>query len=556
MRQSSSHRAASVLAAVLAEQGVRHAVVSPGSRNAPLVLALHLQPDIDVHVSIDERAAAHHALGMALATWTPVPVVCTSGTAALNHGPALAEAFHARVPLLSVTADRPQGVAGRGHGQTIHQTDIHRAHTVHRDVLDASVMNDEALVAAARQAIRASLHGGPGGSAGPVHLNVPFEEPLYELGATPPLSASDVAPMPPTASPPIDPVLEEALERGTVLVVAGPRPSALRQPEASRLVVAMPCLAERGSNVLGPLVIHGGERLLQDGHWPDGLKPEAILTLGLPPMNKGIRQALEGLPHWHLDGEEGSGWDIWETCKGLAPADVLQRAPRQAEAWAAAKRRINEVHDAFDAAWSDLKAWTCMAALWRTWPEDLRPAALHLANSASARYAQWVDLHPAMADDGVVHANRGVAGIDGCTSTAVGWQACIPGRDTWIVTGDVAFHYDANAFLTNPVPQGLKVVVMNNGGGGIFRWLPGTKHEGMFERHFETPPNRTVRSLAQAMDALFLQATDAETLDHALTEARNHEGNVVLEVVTPAAASAHERERYHQAFRKPFAPQP
>ena len=201
MRQSSSHRAASVLAAVLAEQGVRHAVVSPGSRNAPLVLALHLQPDIDVHVSIDERAAAHHALGMALATWTPVPVVCTSGTAALNHGPALAEAFHARVPLLSVTADRPQGVAGRGHGQTIHQTDIHRAHTVHRDVLDASVMNDEALVAAARQAIRASLHGGPGGSAGPVHLNVPFEEPLYELGATPPLSASDVAPMPPTASP-------------------------------------------------------------------------------------------------------------------------------------------------------------------------------------------------------------------------------------------------------------------------------------------------------------------------------------------------------------------
>ena len=181
MRQSSSHRAASVLAAVLAEQGIRHAVVSPGSRNAPLVLALHLQPDIDVHVSIDERAAAHHALGMALATWTPVPVVCTSGTAALNHGPALAEAFHARVPLLSVTADRPPGVAGRGHGQTIHQTDIHRAHTVHRDVLDASVMNDEALVAAARQAIRASLHGGPGGSAGPVHLNVPFEEPLYEL---------------------------------------------------------------------------------------------------------------------------------------------------------------------------------------------------------------------------------------------------------------------------------------------------------------------------------------------------------------------------------------
>ena len=103
MQMSSSHPAAAVLAAVLAEQGVRHAVVSPGSRNAPLVLALHHHPDIDVRVSIDERAAAHHALGLALATWTPVPVVCTSGTAALNHGPALAEAYHARIPLLSIT---------------------------------------------------------------------------------------------------------------------------------------------------------------------------------------------------------------------------------------------------------------------------------------------------------------------------------------------------------------------------------------------------------------------------------------------------------------------
>ena len=113
MQMSSSHPAAAVLAAVLAEQGVRHAVVSPGSRNAPLVLALHHHPDIDVRVSIDERAAAHHALGLALATWTPVPVVCTSGTAALNHGPALAEAYHARSPLLSITADRPAEVIGR-----------------------------------------------------------------------------------------------------------------------------------------------------------------------------------------------------------------------------------------------------------------------------------------------------------------------------------------------------------------------------------------------------------------------------------------------------------
>ena len=181
MQMSSSHPAAAVLAAVLAEQGVRHAVVSPGSRNAPLVLALHHHPDIDVRVSIDERAAAHHALGLALATWTPVPVVCTSGTAALNHGPALAEAYHARIPLLSITADRPAEVIGRGHGQTLNQAGVHASHTVHHDVLDESTMDVDTLAAKARHAMRQALHGGPGQSAGPVHLNMPFNEPLYDL---------------------------------------------------------------------------------------------------------------------------------------------------------------------------------------------------------------------------------------------------------------------------------------------------------------------------------------------------------------------------------------
>ena len=128
-------------------------MVSPGSRNAPLVLALHHHPDIAVHVTIDERAAAHHALGLALATWTPVPVVCTSGTAALNHGPALAEAFHARIPLLSITADRPQDVVGRGHGQTLTQTGVHAAHVVHHDVLDESIMDVKTLTQRARQAL-------------------------------------------------------------------------------------------------------------------------------------------------------------------------------------------------------------------------------------------------------------------------------------------------------------------------------------------------------------------------------------------------------------------
>ena len=140
MQMSSSHPAAAVLAASAGRTGCSARCGEPRFPKRPLVIALHHQPDIDVRVSIDERAAAHHALGLALATWTPVPVVCTSGTAALNHGPALAEAFHARIP--SWHHSRPPfEVIGRGHGQTLNQAGVHGLHTVHPDVLDESTMD-------------------------------------------------------------------------------------------------------------------------------------------------------------------------------------------------------------------------------------------------------------------------------------------------------------------------------------------------------------------------------------------------------------------------------
>ena len=553
MHTSSSHPAAAVLAAVLAEHGVRHAVVSPGSRNAPLVLALHHQPEITVHVSIDERAAAHHALGLALATWTPVPAVCTSGTAALNHGPALAEAFHARIPLMSITADRPAEVVGRGHGQSITQAGVHAAHTVHYDSLDESRMDFEELTRRARRAVRLTLHGGPGHSAGPVHLNVPFEEPLYDLAPAPllPKTATDDDITADARDIPMPAKLRGALDRGRVIVVAGPRPVMAVRSAAAGLDVNLPCLAERGSGVTGPLVLYGAERLLHDGAWPQDLEPEAVLTLGLPPMSKAIRKALEGLPHWHVGEDlagEGAGWDVWGSLEGSAPSEGLRDESNTTfeRAWENARTHLLEAASSFDAKWSDLSAWNEMTDRWSSWGEQERPTALHVANSASARYAQWVDLSTALAKNAKFHANRGVAGIDGCLSTALGWHAAqedLGGRtQTWVVTGDVDFHYDSNAFLTEASLSrlGLKVVVINNGGGGIFRWLPGTQHGKAFDRHFETPPTRTVASVAHGANALYLRATSTLELKHALEHARQEEGLVILEVVTPNLESANE----------------
>ena len=557
MRMSSSHPAAAVLAEVLAEEGVKHAVVSPGSRNAPIVLALHHHPDIEVRVSIDERSAAHHALGLALATWTPVPVVCTSGTAALNHGPALAEAFHARIPLLSITADRPSDVVGRGHGQTVVQTNVHAPHTVHSDVLDATHSDPVDLTQRVRHAMHMARCGGAGNSPGPVHLNVPLEEPLYDLAEAPALVGRETEeePLKTESTSQIPDRLREAILRGKAIVLAGPRPHAAHQMEENRLEVNLPCLAERGACVKGPLVVHGAERLLQHGSWPDELQPEAIVTIGLPPMSKALRNALSNLPHWHVGADlegEGGGWDIWNTLKGDVPASTLQMHPNSdaMSPWVQAQLRLESTHQAFVSQWSDLQAWQTVSDTWQTWPEHQRPKSLHIANSASARYAQWVDLDGALTNNAAVHANRGVAGIDGCTSTAVGWTSVQrdPNRH-WLITGDLAFLYDANAMLTDPNSSKPNIVVMNNGGGGIFRWLPGTQHHDMFERHFETPPNRTVKQQAEAMNATCLTATNAKELADALAQAISTPSFVVVDVQTPSSQSAQECERYLNAFQ-------
>lgn len=554
-RQTSSHPAAAIVTEVLVEFGVRHVVTSPGSRNAPLVMAMHHHPDLEVHVSVDERAAAHHALGLALATFTPVPAVCTSGTAALNHGPALAEATHARIPLLSLTADRSADVVGRGHGQCIRQHQVHSLHAVHSDELDAATCTEDALWTKARTALHQAMYGGPGGTPGSVHLNVPFPEPLYDLGPVPTApELDDTLRMPaPRVLQTLPESFQRALASGKALVVAGPNPG-LTHRGNQKLHTNLPCLAECGSGVYGPLTVHGGERLLVNGVLPEALQPEVILTVGLPPMCKAIRRALEGLPHMHVNGQ---GWDVWGTLQGSCGPEALEAACPEdmASIWREAMRTMQGTHDSHRTGWSDWQAWDVLTDTLSSWTDGRGPQGIHLANSASARYAQWFNLEDASGPGCVIHANRGVAGIDGCTSTALGWHAAKTrahrAHTTWLISGDVAFHYDANAMLCSPSlnREGLKIVVFNNGGGGIFRWLPGKTHADMFERHFETPPTRTVAQLAAAMGASHRTAHNDAQLREELMLLASDSGFAVLEIVTPNEPSGQVAMDYLGAFQ-------
>ena len=456
---TSEHAAARWLAADLAAMGLRYAVVSPGSRNAPLVLAFHHHPDIELVVAVDERAAAHMALGMALRTRVPAAAISTSGTAAVNFGPALAEAFYQGVPLIVLTADRPVAAIDRGHGQTVRQSHLFAAHTVYEATLDAGVLDEAALRGQIAEAWKAAARG-------PVHLNVPFEEPLYGV-----VEAEADAPQ---VVMPVSEVQREVAPiapADRVLVLLGPAP----HEERRRVPADWPfeVIADAFSGFFG--VEASADRWMRS---QVGAFPEVVVTVGGPPMSKALRNAVPATTrHVHV----GPGaWDVWGRLEHVQVEDPM--------AWltalAAGRQRQTSVKPRVEVPLEDaLSDAAVVAAVGQTAPVS---AAVHLANSTVARYAQLVEWRARR-----VHANRGVAGIDGCMSTAVGEALAHPDEEVVVVTGDLAFLYDLNGLWVDPEPRNVRVVVIDNGGGGIFRWLKGPAESGLLTRYFEGGECRT-----------------------------------------------------------------
>lgn len=513
---TSEHAAARWLAADLAAMGLRYAVVSPGSRNAPLVLAFHHHPDIELVVAVDERAAAHIALGMALRTRVAAAAISTSGTAAVNFGPALAEAFYQGVPLLALTADRPAAAIDRGHGQTVRQSTLFAAHTVFEATLDADVLDEAALRARIAEAWQAAAHG-------PVHLNVPFEEPLYgvvEVESGVPLERPavaagrrDVAPIAPT---------------DRVLVLLGPAP----HEERRRVPADWPfeVIADAFSGFFG--VEASADRWMRSHR---GAFPDVVVTVGGPPMSKALRNAVPASTrHVHV----GPGaWDVWGRVEQVEVEDPMAWLAALAAGRDGAAGAMPQVEVPLEDALSDAAV---IAAVGQTVPASF---AVHVANSTAARYAQLVAWRARR-----VHANRGVAGIDGCTSTAVGEALAHPDEGVVVVTGDLAFLYDLNGLWVDPEPRNVRVVVIDNGGGGIFRWLKGPAESGLLTRYFEGGDCRTVasggrRSLESAAASVGAACRTARTAEGVraglewLFAGGTRDGVKVLVVETDGAAS-------------------
>jgi 2-succinyl-5-enolpyruvyl-6-hydroxy-3-cyclohexene-1-carboxylate synthase len=461
----------------LARCGVTDAVLCPGSRNAPLAFALHAADAaglLRLHVRIDERTAGFLALGLALASGRPVPVCTTSGTAVANLHPAVLEASYAGVPLLALTADRPADLIGTGASQTIVQTGIFGGAV--RLALTGGTRTTVARAVA-------SAVGALGGRPGPVHVNLPFAEPLMPDGTGPapgreggrPWTA--VPPVTRTAPPlPLDP-------SAPTLVIAG--------HGAPALDVSVPVVAEPSSEAWSGAVRTGPWLLAEPS-----LKPAQVVVAGRPTLHRPVQRLLADPDVAVYALADAGPWtDVPGTVRAVGSLPVLTPDPYWPQRWrdadAAASKALDAALDDPGAVAGLRLARALVAAL----PDR---ALLTLGSSNPVRD---VALAAAPRPGLTVLSNRGVAGIDGTVSTAVGAALAHDGP-AYALLGDLTLLHDTTGLVIGPdEPRpDLTIVVLNDQGGGIFGLLEqgGPEHAGAFERVFGTPHRVDLAALCAA----------------------------------------------------------
>ncbi len=518
--------------------GVTHAVVSPGSRSTPLALALAGRPEIHLDVVLDERSAAFLALGLGKATGRPAVVLCTSGSAAAHIHPAVIEADHGDVPLLVCTADRPPELRDSGAGQTIDQHRLYGASV--RWFCDPGPPEDRPDAGPfwrtlASRSVAATVSGRPG----PVHLNLPFREPLVPTGAPlveapgraggAPWTSSDPSALPVTA------IELPAGARGLIVAGWGAARSMASPRDRTWPLLADPLSGLRS----GPLAISTYEALLRAPGFAEAHRPDIVLRVGAPVTSKlvnqwldpGVEQVLVDPDGRWLDPQHAASRRIAGSVAITFTGDV---DPAWRDSWLDAEKRARDAIDAtldsFDSPFDGRVARDVAAAL----PAD---ATLFVASSMPVRELEYC---MAARPDLRVVANRGANGIDGTVSTVLGLAAA---RDAGAppvvgIVGDLAFLHDTNGLLGS-ARRGLDAtfVLLDNDGGGIFSFLPQADalEPARFETLFGTPQGVDLEALCGLHDIAVTRVTDPAALVPALHDSIVAGGVRVLRVPTDRA---------------------
>jgi 2-succinyl-5-enolpyruvyl-6-hydroxy-3-cyclohexene-1-carboxylate synthase len=556
---------ASAFVEELARCGLRHAVLSPGSRSTPLAVALWRQPEIDVTVIVDERSAAFFALGAAQVTRAPVAMLCTSGTAAANFHPAICEADESGVPLIALTADRPPELRGVGAGQTIDQLKLYGDSVRWFCEAGTHEANDDGLLHYRSLACRAFAvaHGEP--RPGPVHLNLPWREPLAPLPvegavtATDPLALEGRGGRPLTAVTPIDLepsefLLEEVAKhireaRSGVIVAGRQLDPELREPLAHLAAASgFPILAEPTSQLrCGPHdrshVITAYDRLLRDEAFGEKVTPDLVLRFGAMPTSKPLRGWLAGSGADQIVVDPYGGWN--EPTRRAAA--LLRADPTElAAGWAA---RLGDEERPAPSAWLEAERGAREAIESELGGlEEPTEAGLQLALGAAYSDGDLVytassmpirdqeAFLPSTAADALFLCNRGANGIDGLISSGIG-AAHATGRPTTIVSGDLGLLHDIGGLAAmRDVSTPVRIVIVDNDGGGIFHRLP--QADALATEEFEallgTPRGVSIEKAADLFGLLHRKVESMSQLPDALAEGT---GLIEVPVSRPAAAA-------------------
>lgn len=521
---------------IFTARGIHQIVISPGSRNAPLTIGFASNSTFECFSIADERSAAFFALGIAQQTQKPVALLCTSGSALLNYYPAFAEAFYGQIPLIVVSADRPHDKIDIGDGQTIRQENVFSNHSLFNANLkeDVSIENDKLINEAISKAIL---------EKGPVHINVPFEEPLYETTEEL-IVKSQIIPEVQAISEVEDlSVFVQKWNNSTKkLVLVGVNfPNAIQKNIIDWMAndPSIVVLTETTSNLHDEAFINNIDTIITPFTAADfeHFQPEILLTFGGMVVSKRIKAFLrkyKPAEHWHIDlfraydtfGALSHHFKVEPNLFFEQFIPLTQNAVSNYKAEMDKIKKLREEKQELYLAkipFSDFKAFELIM------PRLPHNSMLQISNSSPIRYAQLIDIHPSIS----VFSNRGTSGIDGSSSTAIG-AAFASKQQTILITGDVSFLYDSNALWNQYIPKNFKIILVNNGGGGIFRILPGHKETPVFNRYFETSHCFTAEHLAKMFEFNYYTASNETNLLANLDIFLNaNEKPAILEVFTP-----------------------
>ncbi len=517
------------IAALCAKRDLTNAILCPGSRNAPIVLAFTRHPQIRCQTISDERSAAFIALGIAQQTRRPAVLISTSGTAALNFAPAVAEAYFSRTPLIIITADRPSEWIAQQDGQTIYQHQIFGNHV--KGFFQLAQEYDHADIRwGINRMVNDAINSSMADLQGPVHINIPLREPLYPHHDTA-ITYSDqirvIDAIPGSlmlSDEQKSAILDQWASFQHVLVVAGqqhPDEALLQSVSNSLSHHNIPLVGDIISNFHSiPGTVAHSDVFLQAAS-PDlkkTLQPDLLITFGNSSISKNLKIFLRAYPakaHWHI---QPSG-DVPDTYQSLAkvfhvradeffnfinviPRDdnfESQKQNNYTRLWEVEERRAQRCLNEFFPQ-KELGEFEVVSELLASLP----PACnLHLSNSMSVRYANYIGLRPEHKQVHV-YANRGTSGIDGCTSTAVG-HTMTSGIPNILITGDMAFFYDRNAFWHNYVLPNLFVVLLNNHGGIIFKMIDGPDNLAEADEFFITNQKLNAKKLCEEFGFEYLK---------------------------------------------------